>query len=74
MLSLNGQLLTSPAEELVSRMHAASTLEPMPREIVMELSTGRRSDPSSPRSPAAQLPAQHCKCRKPKHSSASSPS
>jgi radical SAM protein with 4Fe4S-binding SPASM domain len=45
MVSLNGQLVSSPAEELVARMHATHATEPMPREVVLELNTTRLSRP-----------------------------
>jgi spiro-SPASM protein len=45
MVSLNGQLMSSLAEELVGRMHATHGAEPMPREVVLELNTTRLSRP-----------------------------
>lgn len=45
MISLNGQLLSSDAEELVRRMDAYASADPMPREVVLELGTARLSRP-----------------------------
>ncbi|HXE52931.1 MAG TPA: SPASM domain-containing protein [Tepidisphaeraceae bacterium] len=42
---LNGQLLSSGAEELVSRVQAARTPLELPREIVLELNTRRSTRP-----------------------------
>ena len=43
--SLNGQLISSGAEELVRRSHATSHFGQLPREIVLELNTKRASRP-----------------------------
>src|SRR5215213_3812712 len=43
--SLNGQLIGSSAEELVRRMAAADAVDPLPREVVLELTPNRLSRP-----------------------------
>ena len=45
MTSLNGQLLSSGAEELVRRMDAYPAGDSLPREVVLELNTARLSRP-----------------------------
>jgi radical SAM protein with 4Fe4S-binding SPASM domain len=43
--SLNGQLLSSGAEELVRRVQACKSADPLPREILLELNTDRATSP-----------------------------
>jgi hypothetical protein len=45
MVSLNGHLLTSTAEELVQRAHGWHGVDPLPREVVLELNTHRATRP-----------------------------
>ena len=45
MHSLNGQLMSSPSESLVARMREVDRIDPLPREIVLELNTARVSRP-----------------------------
>jgi len=45
MESLNGQLVSSGAEELVRRVHAHQSPDPLPREVVLELNTTRSTRP-----------------------------
>lgn len=42
---LNGQLISSGAEELVRRMRQAEWSDPLPRELVLEINTSRDSKP-----------------------------
>jgi hypothetical protein len=44
-VSLNGQLISSPAEELVARLASAQMVDAMPREVRIELTTARMSRP-----------------------------
>jgi hypothetical protein len=44
-LSLNGQLIASPAEDIVARMRDLDRLDAVPREIVLELNTRRETRP-----------------------------
>jgi len=44
-VSLNGQLLSTGAEELVCRMHAHKPPDRLPREVVLELNTTRATKP-----------------------------
>lgn len=44
-ISLNGQLISSGAEELVRRIHAADSIDPLPREVTLELNTARATRP-----------------------------
>ena len=44
-ISLNGQLISSGAEEIVHRMHAWDSIDPLPREVVLEINTARSSRP-----------------------------
>lgn len=45
MVSLNGHLLSSTAEELVQRAHAWQAVDALPREVVLELNTARSTRP-----------------------------
>ncbi len=45
MVSLNGHLISSSAEELVHRAHAWEPPDPLPREVVLELNTNRNTRP-----------------------------
>lgn len=45
MVSLNGHLISSGAEELVQRAHAWQPVDPLPREVVLELNTNRNTKP-----------------------------
>lgn len=45
MVSLNGHLVASLAEEIVNRSHACDMSDPLPREVVLELNTVRASRP-----------------------------
>ena len=45
MVSLNGHLISSSAEELVHRAAAWQTVDPLPREVVLELNTDRATRP-----------------------------
>ena len=45
MVSLNGHLISSTAEELVHRAHAWEPADALPREVVLELNTRRNSKP-----------------------------
>lgn len=44
-ISLNGQLISNPAEELVARMSASEQLDDLPRHITLELTTRRNTNP-----------------------------
>ena len=44
-ISLNGQLISSSAEEIVHRMHALDVIDALPREVVLEINTDRASRP-----------------------------
>lgn len=44
-VSLNGQLIASPAEAIVARMHALDGVDPLPREVVLELNATRATRP-----------------------------
>ncbi|MDB5299829.1 MAG: hypothetical protein JWO87_1492 [Phycisphaerales bacterium] len=44
-VSLNGQLISSGAEELVRRIQAADSTDPLPREVTLELNTTRATRP-----------------------------
>jgi MoaA/NifB/PqqE/SkfB family radical SAM enzyme len=43
--SLNGQLISTGAEDLVRRVHACRPIDSLPREIVLELNTARSTRP-----------------------------
>jgi radical SAM protein with 4Fe4S-binding SPASM domain len=43
--ALNGQLISSPAEDLVARMRDRDRVDAMPREVVLELNTARATRP-----------------------------
>ena len=43
--SLNGQLISSPAADLVTRMQDHDAVDPLPREVVLELNTARATRP-----------------------------
>lgn len=43
--ALNGQLISSGADELVCRMQASKSADALPREIVLELNTARSTSP-----------------------------
>jgi iron-sulfur cluster protein len=43
--SLNGQLMSTSGEELVHRLSAVGAVDPLPREVVLELTTARLSRP-----------------------------
>jgi spiro-SPASM protein len=43
--SLNGQLMTTSGEELVHRLSALGAVDPLPREVVLELTTTRLCRP-----------------------------
>jgi hypothetical protein len=43
--SLNGQLMSTSGEELVHRLSALDAVDPLPREVVLELTTARLSRP-----------------------------
>ena len=45
MVSLNGHLITSSAEELVHRAHSWEPTDALPREVVLELNTQRATRP-----------------------------
>src|SRR6185437_6837306 len=45
MVTLNGHLISSSAEELVGRAHAWDAVDPLPREVVLELNTHRSTRP-----------------------------
>lgn len=45
MVSLNGHLISSGAVELVEKVHEWNRVDPLPREIVLELTTERNSKP-----------------------------
>jgi spiro-SPASM protein len=42
---LNGELVGSDAEDLIHRLHWTSEIDPLPREIVLELNTTRATSP-----------------------------
>jgi hypothetical protein len=42
-VALNGQLISSGCEELVRRMHDQKVIDPLPREVTVELNTDRLS-------------------------------
>ena len=44
-ISLNGQLISSRAEELVQRLSGCEAFDSLPREIVLELNTERKTSP-----------------------------
>ena len=44
-VSLNGQLISSSAEEIVRRLHAWDAADPLPREVVLEINTNRSTKP-----------------------------
>lgn len=44
-VALNGQLISSPAEELVARMREPGRIDAMPREVVLEINTARATRP-----------------------------
>jgi hypothetical protein len=44
-VTLNGQLISSGAEELVRQLTARKEIDPLPREVVVELNTDRVSSP-----------------------------
>jgi hypothetical protein len=44
-VSLNGTLVSTAAEQLVLRAQASPSLDPLPRELVLELTTARSSRP-----------------------------
>lgn len=44
-VSLNGTLISSGAEEIVRRAHAWDALDPLPREVVLEINTTRATRP-----------------------------
>jgi organic radical activating enzyme len=44
-ISLNGELLASGAEALIHRLSWSNEVDPLPREIVLELNTDRASSP-----------------------------
>jgi radical SAM protein with 4Fe4S-binding SPASM domain len=44
-LSLNGQLMASPAEDIVTRLQDLDASDPLPREVVLELNTARATRP-----------------------------
>lgn len=43
--SLNGQLISSPAEDLVTRMQDLEAVDSLPREVILELNTTRATRP-----------------------------
>jgi radical SAM protein with 4Fe4S-binding SPASM domain len=45
LVSLNGHLLSSTAEELIQRAHAWDAVDVLPREVVLELNTNRATRP-----------------------------
>jgi hypothetical protein len=55
---MNGQLLSSNAEALALRVNAVDSLDPLPREVVLELTTKRLSRPIF--SPLAAGPIERC--------------
>ncbi|HEX4794095.1 MAG TPA: SPASM domain-containing protein [Humisphaera sp.] len=44
-VSLNGQLISSRAEEIVHRLHAWDAIDALPRELVLEINTRRSTRP-----------------------------
>jgi radical SAM protein with 4Fe4S-binding SPASM domain len=44
-VTLNGQLISSGAEELVRQLSARTEIDPLPREVIIELNTTRLSSP-----------------------------
>jgi MoaA/NifB/PqqE/SkfB family radical SAM enzyme len=42
-ISFNGHLISTEAEELVQRMHGCEGIDVLPREVVLELNTSRKS-------------------------------
>src|SRR4051812_2174859 len=44
-VSLNGELVSSDAEAIVRRVQPADGIDPLPREVVLELNTNRASKP-----------------------------
>jgi hypothetical protein len=50
MVALNGQLIGSESEALVTRLSAESYPDPLPRDIVLELTTERATSPTFARS------------------------
>jgi spiro-SPASM protein len=45
-ISLNGELVTSGAEELLHRLSWTTQVDPLPRDVVMELNTSRATSPT----------------------------
>ena len=45
MVTLNGHLISSSADELVQRANSWETVDPLPREVVLELNTNRATRP-----------------------------
>jgi hypothetical protein len=54
MVALNGQLIGSEAEAIVSRLSAEDYPDPLPRDIVLELTTERTTSPTFGRSRTSQ--------------------
>lgn len=52
-ISLNGQLISSPAAEIVTRARDIDRVDAMPREVVLEINTSRASSPIF-------WPGRHC--------------
>ena len=44
-VSLNGELVSSDAEAIVRRVQSAARIDPLPREVVLELNTARATRP-----------------------------
>ncbi len=58
MVSLNGQLIGSPSEALVTRLGAENYPDPLPRDIVLELTTARVTSPCFARTRSSASPRQ----------------
>ena len=58
MVALNGQLIGSESETLVARMGAEDYPDPLPRDIVLELTTARATSPIFARSRGQLSPRQ----------------
>ena len=58
MVELNGQLIASPSEALVTRLGLENYPDPLPRNIVLELTTARASSPCFARSRGSISPRQ----------------
>lgn len=58
MVALNGTLVKSESESLVTRLSAEEYPDPLPRDIVLELTTARETSPIFARSRATMTPRQ----------------